>query len=86
MKCKDCEYEQYCFWLLRKTNTIFPDSCQQGRRKREYRAKPVTLDKILYKAGDKTTVAYDAGEQKVPTREKDAQPGTDTTVEKVLPV
>ena len=52
MKCSDCEYEPYCFWLLRKTNTLFPDSCRQGRRKREYRIKPVTLKEVLNAPAD----------------------------------
>jgi hypothetical protein len=46
MKCLDCEYESHCFWLLRKTNTLFPDSCKQGRRKRVYQI-PKTLKEII---------------------------------------
>ena len=58
MMCCDCEYERYCFWLLRKTNTLFPDSCKQGRRKRQYNAKPVTLKEVMNeKPGTDTKMA-----------------------------
>jgi hypothetical protein len=63
MKCEDCEYEPHCFQLLKITNTAYKGYCKQGRRKREYKTKPVALKEVL-----------------------DETRGTDTTMEKVLPV
>jgi hypothetical protein len=46
MKCNTCEYEPICFRPLKAMNQWF-EGCRQGRRKREYKAKPVTLKEVL---------------------------------------
>jgi hypothetical protein len=66
--------------LLRKINTLFPGSCQQGRRKREYKIKPVTLKEVMYSKGERTIVAEVAGEQKVPTRDLNAPANSDNPI------
>lgn len=47
MKCGDCEYEPVCNIFLKIQNRYLEGICRQGRRKREYKAKPVTLKEVL---------------------------------------
>ena len=85
MRCSECEYETVCFRPLRLLNKVY-DSCKQGRAKRKYKVKPVTLKQkidssptyeytvngVKYFGGAATQMAEKNDNLKVPVREKDA--------------
>jgi hypothetical protein len=83
MKCKDCEYEPRCFDALRVLNKLKTGFCKQGRMKREYRIKPVTLKDILDVPIHSGSITSPPS---APGGGSSERSGTDITMEKVLPM